>query len=468
MSLGLGGEMGIKFLGVYPARRAGGIAYRDLYPPLGLECVAAAAKDVAEKVTIVDTRYEKEPVEGWLRDFDVLGLSLTWPAQLEVARELLERVPPGPGAHPVILGGLYASLNPDDCLRDFSRADALVRGDGEDAIREILAGRPFSGIPGLSFRVDGRVVHNTARAPGIVPDVAPDRGLRKYAYRARLPGGFKIGLDCVMSSRGCPYQCEFCTFNLDESGRRRPWSGRPAESVAAEVAALRSDIVIFTDDNFGHDMDRVGRICDLLAERGVRKAYGCEMRLEAARRPDVLARMARAGFAGISLGLESCRDATLRRMGKGFTIRGIERAFQTFRKFPFFYLGYFILGYVGETPADMMEIPRFAKRLGLDFIGVSLLRGFRDSPLSRALADGPGYRIDADGFVVSDALSHRDLERIQSRVLRRFYTPLQIFRILAKLVTRTVPKAAVFRFLAGLVACSFFGRHAKRPLGRLG
>ncbi len=226
--------------------------------------------------------------------------------------------------------------------------------------------------------------------------------------------------------------------------------------------------MIFTDDNFGHDPDRVARICDLITERGIRKAYGCEMRLEASRRPDVLDGMARAGFGGISLGLESCRDATLRRMGKGFTVRGIERAFQVFRKFPIFYLGYFILGYVGETPADMMEIPRFAKRLGLDFIGLSLLRGFRDSPLSRALADGPGYRIDAEGFVVSEAVSRRDLERIKSRILRRFYTPAQVLRILVKLVTRSVRRAETFRFLAGLVACSLFGRHAKRPLGRLG
>lgn len=106
---------------------------------------------------------------------------------------------------------------------------------------------------------------------------------------------------------------------------------------SSRIEQIKPDIVLFCDDNFGRDIDRIEKICDLIIERKIKKFIGCETRIEIAKRPDLLGKMKRAGFWGLSFGLKSCRDKTLRRMKKGFTIQDVRKAFKMLRPFNFFY-----------------------------------------------------------------------------------------------------------------------------------
>ena len=96
-------------------------------------------------------------------------------------------------------------------------------------------------------------------------------------------------------------------------------------------------------------MDRVERICDLILDRGIRKKYIINARLEIARRPDVIRKMELAGFAMLLLGIESAHDKTLRSMRKGFNTAKIREYFAVLRNRPMILNGYFILGNIGES-----------------------------------------------------------------------------------------------------------------------
>jgi len=451
-------------LGVYPEPGKRGITYEDLHPPLGLEFIASAVKDLVDKVTVVDMRYEAGPLPVLLAEADVIGLSVNWRQQKDLALEIAATIPPGPT---VIVGGIQPTQDPAEFLKPSGRVDIVVLGDGEAAMREIFSGRPLAEVRGIAYKENGRTTFTAARPLTPVTDLFPDRRLRRYAYRYRLPWGASFSIDCLMSSRGCCHHCEFCTYRLDSAGRKRPWAGRSAASVVDEILTMDADLIIFTDDHFGQDVRRVEEICDRLISLQVKKNLSCETRIEIAKRPDILRKMERAGFKGLSFGLESCQDKTLARIGKGFTRRDLEAAFRVLRSFDFFLVGYFIVGYIGESVSDALEIADFAQGLGLDFIGLSFLRAFGHSSLRESLRSEPGYYIGENDLVLRRGTSQKDLEGLARSIVRRFYSPRQILKIVAQGIRSPVPNGNLLNFALTLMVTEWVGRQAKVRIGCL-
>jgi radical SAM superfamily enzyme YgiQ (UPF0313 family) len=373
---------------------------------------------------------------GRTRDFlrsqtDLVCFSVNWDRDRQFLEEEIRSVPPG---ILTIVGGRHATECPDRWLKEFANVDAVVRGDGEEAMEEICRGMPMERITGLSFRRDGRVHHNPNRTLGEAQDdLYPDRSLRRETYVVMVRGastGLKI--DSIATSRGCPFNCTFCSFNRNPWGEKRRWTARSPESVVDELAEMEARIVGFTDDLFTHDMDRVDRICDLILSRGIQKKYIVNARLEIAQRPDVLRKMERAGFFMLLLGVESAHDKTLRSMRKGFDVARIREYFKVLRHTRMILHGYFILGSVGESVDDMLGIAPFAHELGLDTLGLSGLRHSLHSGLDELVASSPGYHIASSGKVHSDHCSLAKLRRVRRRIHLQFYTPAQIARIARK------------------------------------
>jgi len=427
------GESLIKYrhvLCVYPYRRE--LNEAGFFPPVGLEFIAKVIQSYAQVVDVVDLRKEKgSAVDFVRRDTGMICFSVNWDRDREVLLDQIRGVPAGVLT---ILGGRHATEDPQRWLADCPHVTAVVRGDGEEAMEEICRGVPFEQIPGLSFRRDGRIVHNPNRQSGpIQDDVFPDRRLRKYTYDATCGGiGTGIEVDLVTSSRGCPFNCAFCSFSRNPWGTKRKWSARSPESVVAELEQTRARIVGFTDDLFTYDMDRVERICDLLIEKGIRKSYLVNARLEIAKRPDVLKKMERAGFALLMLGIESAHDRTLRSMQKGFDTAKIREYFTVLRSSRMLLHGYFILGNIGESLQDMKQILPFARELGLDTIALSTLRASPHSGLDELVAASPGYHMAPGGKVYSDECSVADLRDLRRRLYREFFNGSQMLKVFRK------------------------------------
>jgi radical SAM superfamily enzyme YgiQ (UPF0313 family) len=415
-----------KALFIYPYKKISKLSYNDLFPPLGLEYISTAVKDLVEELSIVDMRYEKEPVSKFFPGVEVVGICINWPHQKEVALSLIEHLSK---ATVVILGGIHATENVEEYLKASPCIDVIVRGDGEEIAQDIFSGKELSGISGISYRQKGKIIHNET---GILPKVRnfyPDRTLRRYRYRHRTIFGSSFGIDTVMSSRGCPYNCEFCTHKLNPLGQQRGWSARSPESVVEEIENIKAKVIIFSDDNFAVNIKRVEKICDLLIARRINKVFAVELRIEIARHPEILEKMWRAGFRILAYGIESAQDKTLKRMAKGFTIQDVTNAFEVLRKFSMIHAGYFIIGYIGEDEKEMYQIAPFARSLGIDILVPSRLRALKYSPLRRIVENTLEYHIDGKGRVFSDDYSAQQRRRIFKKVKRDFYRPVQLLKI---------------------------------------
>lgn len=415
-----------KALFIYPYEKISKLSYNDFFPPLGLEYIATAVKDLLGELTIIDMRYEKEPLSKFLPAVEVVGISINWPSQKEVALSLIEHLPKGTT---VILGGIHATENVNEYLEASHRIDIVVRGDGEEIAQDIFSGKELSEISGISYLRAGKIIHNENRVLPKERNFYPDRTLRRYRYRHRTIFGLSFGIDTVMSSRGCPYDCEFCTHKLNPLGVPRGWSPRSPESVVEEIENIKAKVIVFSDDNFSTNTKRIEKICDLLIARKIKKVFMVELRIEIAHHPEILEKMWSAGFRILAYGIESAQDKTLKRMRKGFTIQEITKAFEVLRRFNMVHAGYFIVGYIGEDEKEMRQIAPFARSLGIDILVPSRLRALRYSPLRKTVENTPEYHIDEKGRVFSDDYPILTLRRIFKKVKRDFYRPLQLLKI---------------------------------------
>jgi radical SAM superfamily enzyme YgiQ (UPF0313 family) len=439
------------------------------FPPLGLEYIAAALRPYAQRIDLVNFRHERTPsTQQFLKpDTDLVCYSINWRRDLNQIRDDINALPPGVTT---ILGGRTATENPRYWLEACPNVNAVVCGDGEQAIVEIAAGREWSEVAGLAYRgKDGQLVHNPPRANApLDDDLMPARDLRRHPYYFTSKGiSTGIKLDKVAGSRGCPFNCKFCSFAINPWGVKRPWSPRSAESIVREIEQIDADLIFFVDDIFTHQPDRVANICDMLIAKKIRKHYVVNARAEIAKRPDVIRKMEQAGFIALLIGVESTQDATLKSMGKGFTVQQIRQWFEVLRKSKMLINAYFIVGNIGETEEQMLSTASFARSIGVDLIHVSRLRSDPYSGLDKLVEQTPGCHIDADGFVYSDQYSAPYIANLRKRIDGQFYSPLHVAGVVHKMVRimnwRVMNKAVLTIpvFLTALLATQSYQKMRK-------
>jgi radical SAM superfamily enzyme YgiQ (UPF0313 family) len=382
-------------------------------PPIGLEYVASAIEDLVESLKIIDLRFEKKPLTSLIeKNTDLVLVSHNWDIEEEFVKGVINGIPED---GTVIVGGRYATESVNELFADISRIDGIVRGDGEEIVREIVQKGISPDIDGLSFRSNGKIMHNKNRGLEPVPnDFYPNRKLRRYKYMVTLDAFTSdIQMDLMLGSRGCPYNCKFCDFKFNPLGEKRKWSVRRPESVLSEMK------------------------------------YLINARLEVAKRPDVLKKMYDAGFMAFLLGIESAYDKTLTSMNKGFTTAKIREYFEVLRQFNFIYHCYFIIGNIGETQDEMLDIVNFSHELGIDTLGLSILRATKYSPLKDMVKEFDDYHIEeGSGKVYSNKISLEELQQIRRNVNASFFTIPVIFRILKKLIIhRLLTVGRVFRII---------------------
>ena len=410
-----------------------------VFPPTGLEYIAASIKDLGGKVTLLDLRHEKayqdpRALSQFIRnEIDLLCVSIRWQSRFEEVCDFVSQLPPEVCT---IVGGYKATEEVESLFNHCPNIDMIVRGEGEDIIKQVVTGVPYKDILGLSYRENGGVVHNEiAPLPDITRIPFPDRSLRKQNY-CLLKHGVRLSthtFDTLLTTRGCPFKCKFCTFSLNPLGQKRNYTERPVESVIEELKTIAADVVLISDDNLFTNPNRSEQLCDLIIENKIKKIFIAQTRIDIAKHPRVLDKAEKAGFKVFLIGVESPHDWILKQLQKGFTQQQARDAFAVLTQYDFYLHGYFIYGNIGETEEEMLYIPKFAKEIKLDSITFQKLRVERFSPLKEVVEETPGYYYNRiGGSVYSDHYGRKELRQIRNRIRSEFYDRPQVIHIIRK------------------------------------
>ncbi len=403
----------------------------EFFPPIGLEYVATAVSDMVESIRIVDFRYVKDPMSYFTPSVDTALVSVNWNYTYDEVCAVIRQIPPQVR---VIVGGRQATDFVEDLFNRCPNISIIVRGEGELTLRDLFSGRPMEEVKGISYLDNGKVIHNESRQLFSLQEVKrPNRSLRTTNYRATIKGiDLGFGFDAIMSSRGCPYSCKFCSFKLNPLGQLRKWEARSPESTVEEIESIDADFVAFVDDNFTADMKRVEKICDLIIEKGIKKMFLCNVRIDIARKPALVEKMKKAGFKILMVGLESAQDKSLDALQKGFKTARVKEVFHVLADSGMLINGYFIIGIIGEVEEEMLEISSYAREIGIDFISLSRLRWEKFSALEDIVKANKGYYIGKDNGIYSEKYGRKELTTILKRIDRDFYTPGQVMQITGK------------------------------------
>jgi magnesium-protoporphyrin IX monomethyl ester (oxidative) cyclase len=410
-----------------------------LFPPTGLEYIVASMKDLVGRVTLLDLRNEEayqdpKVLSQFIRDeIDLLCISIRWPSQFEKICNFVSQLPPEVCT---VVGGYKATEEVEYLFNRCPNIDMIVRGEGEDVIKQIVTGVPYQDILGLSYRKNGGVIHNENHdLPDVTQISFPDRSLRRHDYHL-VQNGVRLShltFDTILTTRGCPFKCKFCTFSLNPLGQKRSYTERPLKSIIEELKEITADVVLFSDDNLFTNPKRSEQLCDLIIENKIKKIFIAQTRIDIAKHRRVLDKAEKAGFKVFLIGIESPHDWILKQLEKGITQQEIRDAFAVLTQYDFYLHGYFIYGNIGETEAEMLYIPKFAKEIKLDTISFQKLRLERFSPLKDVVEKTPGYYCNrVGGAVYSKQFGRKELKKIRNRIRSTFYDLPQIIHFVNK------------------------------------
>lgn len=337
------------------------------YPPLGLCYMKSPLEKAGYAVRVLDaeaTGLSLDAILAYVADFrpDLVGIQVVSPLW-ETAKTLAAAVKQRFGL-PVVAGGAHVSITQVEALREGKAFDYAVLSESEDAVVE-LADAIFRGAPGDVRKVAGvlsrdgdAVVAGPPRALRADVDglLFPDRSdLEHGKYLFSVPGKGIRRFTTVITSRGCPYSCTFCTEPL-MYGRTTRF--RSAANVVDEIEDFhrRHDInhFIFVDDTLTTRKDRILEMCDLLRARSLDITFEGWTHVNTISQ-DLLDAMAGAGLRRLSFGIESGNAEVLKSLKKNSSLERIRDAYRMAKKAGIETRGSVILGLPGDTRASVEE-----------------------------------------------------------------------------------------------------------------
>ncbi|MFW9910779.1 MAG: B12-binding domain-containing radical SAM protein [Candidatus Thorarchaeota archaeon] len=344
------------------------------FPPLGLGYLASSllAKGIRVKIvdgTFTDFRTTIDRVSKLSpRIVGIYSMITMEINTYSIARRLRDDV------DFLVAGGPLPSLIPDSFLDTF---DAVVMGEGEivfpDLVGRYLAGMEWNHVSGIAYRNERKQIVKTSQTNmvdnlDIIPTPARDL-FQNQSYIKYWTRYFGYSATNQMTTRGCPFSCDFCSSPVFGKSYREVSSERVVDEML-EIQKLGYDRVFFSDDCFTLNMNRVSDICSRLKNLDEKIEWMCLSRVD--RLDDNLARqMAEAGCVRILFGIESGNDRMLKVMKKETDLHKVRKAVRVASEHGIETGGFFILGYPGETAESLLDTINLSSSLGLDFVSYS-------------------------------------------------------------------------------------------------
>jgi radical SAM superfamily enzyme YgiQ (UPF0313 family) len=259
-------------------------------------------------------------------DYDLVGVSFH-SFSVKYARQIRDKF-----KGKLICGGHHSSAMPDQMLS--IGYDQVVIGEGENAIIDIIQGNSEKIIKDC----DHKYFFGINEIP--FPDYTGLGSTGEYGF-------------AIISSRGCPFNCNFCASSLFWD---RKWKGRNSYNILKEIELNIEQygikIFMFEDDNFTLDKNRVIEICESIKD--LQLVWQCASRADTLNDDNICRSLVGSGCHKIWLGIESLSEDSLLRMGKRIEIKDILSGIENADRFGLQTISQFIVGFPGDMEDDIM------------------------------------------------------------------------------------------------------------------
>lgn len=349
-------------------------------PPLGLAYLAAILKKNDYTVKIIDMHIQNNKPEDVIKLVNkynphIIGITSTTPTFPNVVK-LARYIKAFDENIKIIVGGPHPTCAPEEVLNN-SLADFVVMGEGEEVVLDLVnhilgVGKSLNSINGIAFRDKrGKIKYTPPRKNILNLDKIP------HPARELLPMGKYYKKGSIISSRGCPYNCNYCSCSLIAGFKYRKHS---VNYVLDEVKMLQQKYGIrsfdFHDDTFNLLPQRVFDFCEEIKRRNMKIKWGCFCRVTNFDYKTAFA-MKQAGCYTVQFGVESGSDIILKKINKKITTKGIESAIKAAKKAGLKQIACgFIIGHENETEETANQTISFGLRLaklGATRLNISLL-----------------------------------------------------------------------------------------------
>lgn len=325
-----------------------------MLPLLGPIYLATILKQRGYKTEVLNENILGRDISISELDCDILCISIITNTALrgyEIADMFRSSYP----ERTIIIGGIHATFLPEEGL---SHADYVVTFESEEVILDIIEGDPPKGI------IRGQMINNLDSIPH--PDFSLVKGFnKKFIYP-------------VMFSRGCPYNCSFCTVARMFGRRYRTHSENYIFKTLMD--AENNDIFIY-DDNFAADIKRTECILDKIIKMDKKFEFSAQVRTDITRNENIVEKMSQAGFRRVYIGFESINEKSLKGIEKRQSIDDIIRAIDVFHRYKIKIHGMFIFGMDEDTDDIFYNTVRFCKKEDIDTVQYLALTPFPGTPL---------------------------------------------------------------------------------------
>ena len=261
----------------------------------------------------------------------------------------------------IILGGPHASLLPMEALDNY--ADFVVIGEGEITTKELLKSidskKDISNINGISFKdSDDNYIHTPKR--DLINNLDeihfPDFDLAdESSYPSWKNWG---GFVNVLTSRGCPYNCTYCSRLI--FGKK--FRARTPDNVLEEIKIRKEkwgvENIDFFDDAFSINKDRINLLCESISAKKMNFNWKCATRADFLT-SDLVQKMKEAGCISVSMGVESGNESTLKRIKKNISLDNVREALEWLKKYDIKATLNFMLGFPWENSDDIKKTREF-------------------------------------------------------------------------------------------------------------
>ncbi len=427
-------------------------------PPLSLMYLASALEEDSFKVRIHDDDllqkgYYKFADLASRLDPRIIGVTATTSTigttlnYLQIIKKKLPDVL-------TVIGGPHPTFMPQKTLES-GVVDVVVQGEGEVTLKELAGNPDLSMVRGITYQDHGRLRMNPPRP--LIKD------LDGLPFPARHLVPFEsYGASCgVITSRGCVYNCGYCSSSLIMGKKFR---SRSPQNVVDELEELVDQYGVrdlaFMDDTFLLNKKRAGDIARQIKSRGLDVSFVASSRVDSVNQ-DLLFKLKEAGMNTLYYGVESGSQRVLDLMKKGITLKQAESAVKSAKKAGLKVLTSFILGYPGETREDLDKTIDFSIKLDPDYSQYSILTPFPGTPIyqdlkERGLIDTEDWK---EYTVMKPVLKYEKLglskEMVEGKLTQaylRFYTRphyLLRHRHMLKVMVETVLRSFILPKLRG-------------------